>query len=198
MIFSVDRVRAMATRKGGPAGRPFRSQRRLRVLIEPRDLWVGAYISRDAVHVVPFPTVVFRWARTYHKAAALIVRDKKMLVINSTMDPCTYSLPGARMLRTIPPVVLLGQALAKELLVEPIDTEMFGDYRVTSNIDSAPVHALVYTVDIGEQTPDPIPAGRRTRWVDGTRMSMAQGRLTTSAQAVLADAIDKGIVRGAK
>ncbi|WP_188197276.1 hypothetical protein [Nonomuraea sp. SYSU D8015] len=36
---------------------------RLAVYIEPRDLWVGAYIAPAAVYVLPFPTLVFRWTR---------------------------------------------------------------------------------------------------------------------------------------
>lgn len=34
---------------------------RLSVYWEPRDLWVGVYVARDAVYVCPVPTVVLRW-----------------------------------------------------------------------------------------------------------------------------------------
>lgn len=47
-------------------GRPKRwswRDRRLITYIELRDLWIGVFVSRDAVYVVPFPCVVFRWAR---------------------------------------------------------------------------------------------------------------------------------------
>ena len=36
---------------------------RLQVYIEPRDVWVGAYIASDAVYVLPLPLCVFRWQR---------------------------------------------------------------------------------------------------------------------------------------
>lgn len=36
---------------------------RLAVYLEPRDLWVGAYVAVDAVYVCPLPLLVFRWAR---------------------------------------------------------------------------------------------------------------------------------------
>jgi hypothetical protein len=47
-------------------GRPKRGtwrDRRLLVYVELRDMWVGAYVARDAVYVVPIPCVVFRWTR---------------------------------------------------------------------------------------------------------------------------------------
>jgi len=37
--------------------------RRLLVYIELRDLWIGAFVARDAVYVVPLPGLVFRWDR---------------------------------------------------------------------------------------------------------------------------------------
>lgn len=36
---------------------------RLRLYIEPRDLWVGVYVARDAVYVCPLPMVVIRYTR---------------------------------------------------------------------------------------------------------------------------------------
>ncbi len=36
---------------------------RLTIYIEPRDLWVGAYVADNYVYVCPLPTIVFRWAR---------------------------------------------------------------------------------------------------------------------------------------
>lgn len=36
---------------------------RLQVYLEPRDLWVGAYIATDAVYVCLVPLLVLRWAR---------------------------------------------------------------------------------------------------------------------------------------
>jgi len=36
---------------------------RLRIYLEPRDVWVGAYVAKDAVYVCPLPCVVFRWRR---------------------------------------------------------------------------------------------------------------------------------------
>jgi hypothetical protein len=37
--------------------------RRLSVYLEPRDLWVGAYIAPHAVYVCPVPMLVLRWSR---------------------------------------------------------------------------------------------------------------------------------------
>lgn len=34
-----------------------------RVYIEPRDIWVGIYVARDAVYFCPLPMLVFRWRR---------------------------------------------------------------------------------------------------------------------------------------
>lgn len=36
---------------------------RLAVYVQPRDLWVGAFVGLDAVYVCPLPTVVIRWDR---------------------------------------------------------------------------------------------------------------------------------------
>lgn len=37
---------------------------RLSVYLEPRDLWVGAYVASTAVYVCPLPILVLRWDRT--------------------------------------------------------------------------------------------------------------------------------------
>lgn len=37
---------------------------RLLVYVEPRDIWVGAYVAEDYVYVCPLPLVVFRWERS--------------------------------------------------------------------------------------------------------------------------------------
>lgn len=42
--------------------------RRLRVgcvqlYIEPRDVWVGAYVGRGAIYLCPLPCLVIRWQR---------------------------------------------------------------------------------------------------------------------------------------
>lgn len=37
---------------------------RLRVYIEPRDVWIGVYVAPHAIYVCPLPMLVFRWART--------------------------------------------------------------------------------------------------------------------------------------
>jgi hypothetical protein len=37
--------------------------RRLRIYLEPRDAWVGAYVAKNAVYVCPVPFLVFRWRR---------------------------------------------------------------------------------------------------------------------------------------
>lgn len=36
---------------------------RFSVVFEPRDLWVGVYIARDAVYAGLLPTLVLRWRR---------------------------------------------------------------------------------------------------------------------------------------
>lgn len=36
---------------------------RVALYIEPRDVWVGCYISPDAVYVCPVPCCVIRWTR---------------------------------------------------------------------------------------------------------------------------------------
>lgn len=36
---------------------------RLRLIFEPRDIWVGVYVSREAVYVALIPCVVLRWQR---------------------------------------------------------------------------------------------------------------------------------------
>jgi hypothetical protein len=37
--------------------------RRLRIYLEPRDAWIGAYIAERAVYVCPLPFLVIRWRR---------------------------------------------------------------------------------------------------------------------------------------
>jgi hypothetical protein len=36
---------------------------RLRIYIEPRDAWIGAYIAEKAIYVCPVPFLVIRWDR---------------------------------------------------------------------------------------------------------------------------------------
>lgn len=36
---------------------------RVTVYIEPRDIWVGVYVSEDSVYVCPLPLLVIRWRR---------------------------------------------------------------------------------------------------------------------------------------
>jgi hypothetical protein len=36
---------------------------RVSIYFEPRDLWVGVYVSRQHLFVCPLPAVVIRWAR---------------------------------------------------------------------------------------------------------------------------------------
>jgi hypothetical protein len=43
-----------------------RLDRRLRIYLEPRDIWVGVYVAPQAVYVCPIPCLVFRWARAWH------------------------------------------------------------------------------------------------------------------------------------
>ena len=39
---------------------------RVRLYIEPRDIWVGVYVAPDAVYICPLPLVVIRWDRHRH------------------------------------------------------------------------------------------------------------------------------------
>lgn len=36
---------------------------RLQVYLEPRDLWIGVYVARDALYLCLLPVLVFRWTR---------------------------------------------------------------------------------------------------------------------------------------
>jgi hypothetical protein len=36
---------------------------RTKVYLEPRDAWVGVYVSPDHIYACPLPFVVVRWAR---------------------------------------------------------------------------------------------------------------------------------------
>ena len=44
--------------------------KRLRIYLEPRDAWIGAYVAPKAVYVCPLPFVVIRWERGKPVAAA--------------------------------------------------------------------------------------------------------------------------------
>jgi len=37
--------------------------RRLSLIFEPRDLWIGVFVGRDAVYAALLPTLVLRWER---------------------------------------------------------------------------------------------------------------------------------------
>lgn len=36
---------------------------RLSIYIDPRDIWIGAYVAERAVYVCPLPLLVFKWQR---------------------------------------------------------------------------------------------------------------------------------------
>lgn len=36
---------------------------RISVYWEPRDLWVGIYVARDAIYICLLPTLVIRWRK---------------------------------------------------------------------------------------------------------------------------------------
>jgi predicted membrane protein len=47
-----------------PKKAPRKTKRnRLRIYLEPRDAWIGAYIAPDAVYICPLPFLVVRWSR---------------------------------------------------------------------------------------------------------------------------------------
>lgn len=59
-----ERVEAMP---GGPEALERARRRRngrLKIYIEPRDIWVGVYVAPKAVYVCPLPLLVFRWRRS--------------------------------------------------------------------------------------------------------------------------------------
>src|SRR6516164_6299673 len=47
----------------GTVPRQDRVSSRLKVYIEPRDIWVGAYVAPHAIYVCPLPFLVIRWER---------------------------------------------------------------------------------------------------------------------------------------
>jgi hypothetical protein len=50
---------------GGTPARPrLLAAGRIQVYIEPRDLWVGAYVAPEAVYVCLLPVLVIRWSRS--------------------------------------------------------------------------------------------------------------------------------------
>lgn len=38
---------------------------RLQVYVEPRDMWVGAYLAENYLYVCPLPLLVVRWERKH-------------------------------------------------------------------------------------------------------------------------------------
>lgn len=42
--------------------------RRLRIYLEPRDVWVGVYVAPLAIYICPLPCVVIRWTRVIREA----------------------------------------------------------------------------------------------------------------------------------
>ena len=36
---------------------------RIKIYIEPCDMWIGAYFAPDAIYICPVPFLVIRWAR---------------------------------------------------------------------------------------------------------------------------------------
>lgn len=53
----------VAKRAARLRGLPLVRLGRLSLYLEPRDMWVGCYVARDAVYVCPVPCVVVRWQR---------------------------------------------------------------------------------------------------------------------------------------
>lgn len=47
------------------SNRRLRLGRRVSIYIEPRDLWIGVYVSEQAVYVCPLPCLVIKIARSY-------------------------------------------------------------------------------------------------------------------------------------
>jgi hypothetical protein len=44
---------------------------RLYIYLEPRDVWVGAYVAGDHVYVCPLPMLVFRIDRDWRDRAGI-------------------------------------------------------------------------------------------------------------------------------
>lgn len=48
-----------------------------KIYIEPRDIWVGAYIGKDALYVCPLPMLVLKWERKEEKVLGVALRSVK-------------------------------------------------------------------------------------------------------------------------
>lgn len=85
---------------------------RLHLYIEPRDLWVGAFVDSGVLYVCPLPCLVVRWTRTTAQPArststvAQPVRERPWM-------------PGADMIRGLPEGnVLISPAGVSHLLLD--------------------------------------------------------------------------------
>lgn len=38
-------------------------RRRLRIYVEPRDIWIGVYLAPEAIYFCPVPMLVIKWVR---------------------------------------------------------------------------------------------------------------------------------------
>lgn len=63
----------------------------LEVYPEWRDLWVGVFISKDAVYVVPFPCVVLRFSRGTRKDPVANIQDA---IREAMRHPYAFNLGG--------------------------------------------------------------------------------------------------------
>lgn len=43
--------------------------RRCSLYLEPRDVWIGVYVARQAVYVCPLPMLVIKWERAARGAS---------------------------------------------------------------------------------------------------------------------------------
>jgi len=61
---------------------------RLRIYIEPRDAWIGVYVSEKAVYVCPVPFLVIRFARRARpQPAASKTQQTIDLILSGDIDP---------------------------------------------------------------------------------------------------------------
>jgi ADP-ribose pyrophosphatase YjhB (NUDIX family) len=125
----------------------------------------------------------------YRKIGALIVRNRRMLLITATADPDVYSMPGGPPEKGWQPEDALAEHLRIELGVEITSSRLFGRYSVTSLIDGATVQSTIYRAEIDGE-PRTAQLGRRILWTS----SLCDINASTTVSAVWCHASSRGLV----
>lgn len=129
--------------------------------------------------------------KAYRKVGALIIRDRRMLLISATAAPDVYSMPGGPQ-RGTHQTITLAEELHAELGLTLTHAELWGEYEVVSGIDGVLVRSMIYLTE-ADGEPRALQAGRRWLWagrIEGLTVS-------TTVVAVYADAVAQGLVGGA-